>query len=231
MLESPVPIIYEDNHLLVIDKPAGLLSLPDSSGEADVLSLLKAYLVKRDHKPGQAWLATVHNLDQPVSGVMVLAKTSKAASRLSLEIRERRFDKQYLAVVHGLLEPPEAVWRDVLLKDSNSNLSFMVDSTVKGGKRSELSYRLLQYNSSGKMCLCAIDLITGRSHQIRVQFAGHGHALWGDHRYGTEADSRGQTDIALRSWQIKVKHPTQEEDMHFTAPWPQAEPWQRFQRP
>lgn len=220
----PVPVIYEDNHLLVVDKPAGLLSQEDHTGAPDILTLAKEWIRVRDNKPGDVWMGLVHRLDRPVSGVMVLAKTSKAASRISEQIRKRTVVKSYHLVCQGVPDPA-GEWSHRIRKESRSNTSRVVTSG-RGGKESRLRFRRLATTGDGKASLVHVELITGRSHQIRVQFAHMGHPLLGDRKYGS-----GPTTLeapALRSGSFTLDHPTQKDRMRFVAPLPDADPWRRF---
>lgn len=219
-----IPIIYEDNHLLVIDKPTGLLSQEDYSGEPDVLTLCKQYIKKKYNKPGDVYLGLVHRLDRPVSGVMVIARTSKAASRLSAQIRKRVIDKTYWAMVNGRT-PPFGELVHFLKKDSRTNVVKAFKSKKGGAKESRLKFQTLKQNAH--YSLVEVDLITGRPHQIRVQMAKEGFPLWGDHKYGDPSESKGK-DIALRAVKLEIEHPTKKELMTFTARIPSGQPWNFF---
>lgn len=219
-----IPIIYEDNHLLVIDKPAGLLSQEDHTGDPDVLNLCKKYIKKKYNKPGEAWMGLVHRLDRPVSGLMVLAKTSKAASRLSEQIRSHNIDKIYWAMVEGRT-PFEGILEHHLAKDSRSNHVKAFKSKKAFTKPAKLHYRTLKQNAN--YSLVEVDLITGRPHQIRVQFAEEGFPLWGDYRYG-ERNKRQGKKLGLRAVKLSFQHPTKKEIMEFSAPVPNDQPWNFF---
>jgi 23S rRNA pseudouridine1911/1915/1917 synthase len=219
-----IDIIFEDNHLLVIDKPAGLLSQEDHTGEPDVLTICKKYIKDTYDKPGNVWLGLVHRLDRPVSGVMVLAKTSKAASRLSEQIRKRTVIKIYHAVVAGKT-PPSAVWTDHLTKDSSANLS-RVSKPGGDAKESSLSFSTLSYHKESNLSLVEIDLKTGRAHQIRVQFSSRHHPVAGDQKYGPGGQKK--MDIALRAAVMRLEHPTLKTKMSFNAPLPESHPWSYF---
>lgn len=219
-----IPIIYEDNHLLVVDKPANIPCQKDISGDDDLQSLLKHYLKEKYNKPGNVFLALVQRLDRPVSGVMVLAKTSKAASRLSEQIRANKLFKRYQAVVTGKC-PPKGEWVDYLVKNPDTNISRVVAPSSKQGKKAVLRYRRFGYKNG--FSLVDIELITGRPHQIRVQFASAGFPLWGDVKYG-KAASRSRTLPALRSVEIQFEHPTRGETMAFEVEQPCDEPWSYF---
>ncbi len=220
-----IPIIYEDNHLLVIDKPAGVLSQEDHTGDPDVLNLCKQYIKKKYNKPGDVFLGLVHRLDRPVSGVMVLARTSKAASRLSYQIRKRTIQKTYWALVHGK-SPVYGELVHFLEKDNRTNTVKAYDSPKKGAKESRLKFITLKQND--RYSVVEVDLITGRPHQIRVQFAKEGNPLWGDHKYGPQNEGQGK-DIALRAVKLEIEHPTKKELMILKAPAPAGFPWNVFE--
>jgi len=170
-------ILYEDNHIIVVVKPIGILSQADHTDDPDMLSILKVYIKDKYQKPGNVFLGLVHRLDRMVSGVMVFARTSKAASRLSEQVRNHEFNKQYLAVIHGKLESGNTLV-DYLLKDESNNTTTVVNSTQDNAKYAELSYEVMDYNNN--LTLVKIDLKTGRAHQIRVQFSSRNYPLYGD---------------------------------------------------
>lgn len=219
-----IQIIYEDNHLLVVNKPPNILSQADRTGDADMLSLLKQDLKLRYAKPGNVYLGLVHRLDRPVGGVMVFAKTSKAASRLADQVRSREFKKIYLAVVHGKPKPAQRL-RHFLLKDPRTNIVAVVDEIRAGAKEAVLDYEVLE--SSRGLSLLKISLLTGRPHQIRVQLAASKHPLYGDQRYGAGFNQPGR-QIALFSHQITCLHPTRKEPMTYTAFPEMVHPWSLF---
>ena len=212
-------VIYEDNHLLVVEKPQNVLVQADNTNDLDLLTSLKKYIKEKYNKPGEVYLGLVHRLDRPVGGVMVFARTSKAASRLSNMIRMHEFEKNYLAIVEGMpLE--EGAFEDYLLKLENENKT-IVD---KNGKYSKLSYKLLGFKDG--LSLVKIKLETGRSHQIRVQFSSRGYALWGDQKYNFKVKVGEQ--IALWSYELKFKHPVRDEIMDFKCNPPLKYPWTLF---
>lgn len=219
-----IPIIYEDNHLLVVEKPVNMPTQEDNSGDMDLLNALKADLKQRYQKPGNVYLGMVHRLDRPVGGVMVFAKTSKAASRLSNAIRLRTFQKSYLAVVHGNLQEKSSKLVHYLSKNEKENKVYAVSKGYQGAKEA-----ILEYNVKAEMnnlSLVHVQLHTGRPHQIRIQFATIGHPLYGDQKYGAKVNVPGQ-QIALWSTHIGLEHPTLKETMNFynypiqhrTYPW------------
>lgn len=225
MIYRGVSILYEDNHLLVVVKPPNMLSQGDYTGDLDLLTLMKEYIKVTYSKPGNVYLGLVHRLDRPVGGVMVFAKTSKAAARLSQQIQDRDMERQYLAVVQGKPKAAQATLENYLVKDPASNLVKVVSKAAPDAKRALLSYSVL--DSTGCMSLVSVKLHTGRSHQIRVQMAHAGHPLVGDVRYGNKTKQRLQ--IALWGWRLKLTHPTRKDVMEFTALPPYDYPWSEFQ--
>ena len=201
-------IFYEDNHIIVVEKKANILSQADSTKDIDMLTIIKKYIKEKYNKPGNVYLGLVHRLDRPVGGIMVFAKTSKAASRLCEEVRNHTLKKTYLAVVHGILEKSDGTFSDYLKKLDNGNT---IVTTKDDGKYSELHYKVLAYNKKDKQTLVEINLITGRHHQIRVQFASRGYPLCGDQRYGRE----DKTQIALYAYRLEFIHPVTKENMVF----------------
>lgn len=220
-------VLYEDNHLLIVEKERNLLVQEDISGDPDLLNIGKEYLVKKYNKPGKAFLALVHRLDRPVGGVILFAKTSKAASRISNEIRLNRFDRSYLAVVRGIPEKKEGKLTDFLLKDRSKNISAVVEPGKDGSKKAILRYKVLASNPSEDLSYLSIELETGRSHQIRLQLAHMGHPIYGDQKYGQDENKVGQ-QIALWAHQLAVKHPTKDEIIKAAVNPPNEYPWKLF---
>jgi 23S rRNA pseudouridine1911/1915/1917 synthase len=214
-------VIYEDNHILVIEKPINVPMQEDSSEDMDVIRLAKEYLKNKYNKPGNVYCGLVHRLDRPVGGVVVLAKTSKAASRLSDSVRTNKMNKKYCAIVVGQL-PNEKVLKDYLIKDDKTNTSRV--TSEKYGKYSELSYKVLDRKDN--LSFIQIDLKTGRSHQIRVQFASRNCPLYGDQRYNK--DARVGQQIALWATVLSFPHPTTQEILSFESNLPNTEPWKKF---
>lgn len=213
-----IKILYEDNHIIVVVKPVNILVQADITKDVDMLTLIKKYLKEKYNKPGNVYLGLVHRLDRPVGGVMVLAKTSKAAARLSEMIRNSSFKKTYLAVVCGNLKGNGEFVDNIV----NDEFKVSIDAS---GKLSKLKYRVIA--SAQNLSLVKISLITGRKHQIRAQFAYHGYPLWGDQKYNDNASSGEQ--IALWAVNIKFKHPVRDEIMNFTSlPNLEKYPWSLF---
>ncbi|EJU20016.1 RNA pseudouridine synthase [Peptoanaerobacter stomatis] len=203
-------IIYEDNHIIVVDKIAGVLSQSDDSNDIDMLTLVKRYIKEKYNKPGEVFLGLVHRLDTVTSGVMVFARTSKAASRLSEQIRQNNMKKTYLAVFEEEIKQKQGNYTDYLLKDSKKNIVTVTKDKNKG-KIAVLNYEVLNINKG--RTLAKIELITGRSHQIRVQFSSRGYHIYGDAKYG--AKNKEKKAIALHSYELSFIHPTKKEEMTF----------------
>ena len=219
-----IEIIYEDNHLLVIDKPAGLLSQADKTKHVDLTDLCKRYLKKEYNKPGNVYLGLTHRLDRPVSGLMVLAKTSKAASRISKLIREHQLKKTYWAIVHGRT-PSKATYEHFLKKDLRINKTKAYSSKISGAKPAVLSYSTVKHIAH--YSLIEVDLITGKPHQIRVQLSKMGFPIWGDYKYGKENTNPGKS-LALRSYALVFEHPVKKKLLHIKAEIPSQQPWNLF---
>ena len=202
-------VIYEDNHLLVVEKPINIPMQEDDSKDSDLLSLCKNYIKEKYNKPGNVYLGLVHRLDRPVSGVCVFAKTSKAASRLSKQVQDHTFKKEYLAIVEDNSLKDSGHFEDYLLKDTKTN-------TVKvnpSGKLAILDYDVIKRKNN--LALVKVHLKTGRSHQIRVQFSTRNHSLWGDQRYNPNAKVGQQ--IALHACSITFNHPITNESLTFES--------------
>lgn len=222
-----IKIIFEDNHLLVVEKPVNMPTQGDNSGDLDLLTFLKKDLKVRYEKPGNVYLGLVHRLDRPVGGVMVFAKTSKAASRLSAQIREGNLEKNYLAVVRGSLKNKNGRLHNHLIKDYRRNVVAVVPESTPGAKEAWLDYWVIGEQEG--MSLLQIALGTGRSHQIRVQFAAIGHPLYGDQKYGSQVNRAGE-QLALFSFKLCLRHPVSKEYLGFRAAPPRTYPWTIFQQ-
>jgi|SRR5690625_48477 len=222
-----IPILHEDSHLLVIVKPAGLLSQRDRTGDPDLLTLCRRYLEQKQQRSGSQFLGLLHRLDRPVQGVMVLAKRPSAASHLSAQIRDRTFRKIYLAVVESET-PPNGVLVHHLVKDPSTN-HVTASKEEKPGQtqRAELSYVRLAYHPDENLTLLQIQLLTGRPHQIRVQLASEGYPLHGDKKYGSSGGERGGVP-ALFARGLKFRHPESDKPVSYTADPPDHHPWSLF---
>ena len=205
-------VIYEDNHIIVVEKPVNIPSQGDKTGDIDMLSIVKEYIKEKYNKPGEVYLGLVHRLDRPVGGIMVFARTSKAAARLSEEVRTKQFKKKYLVIADGKFEKEKGTLEDYLLKNERLNTSRVVKEGTKGSKFASLDYEVLKYNDEIDLSLVKVNLHTGRHHQIRVQLANAGHSICGDQKYGTRG--RGK-QICLWAYELTIIHPTLKEEMTF----------------
>ena len=206
-------VLYEDNHLLVVVKEQNLASCPDESGDRNLLDLLKGYVKEKYQKQGNVYIGLVHRLDRPTGGVMVFAKTSKAAGRLSEQMRSGDFEKRYLAVLNGAPNPESGKLTGWLKKNTVNNMVYLSTEGTDGAKYAALDYRVLE--KKGALALTEIKLHTGRSHQIRVQFAGIAHPVYGDMRYGGEYAQKGR--LALWAYSLTFTHPVTKERMRFIS--------------
>ena len=205
-------VIFEDNHIIVVEKIPNVPSQSDKTGDMDMLTIVKQYIKEKYNKPGNVYVGLVHRLDRPVGGIMVFAKTSKAASRLSNQVREKIIKKKYLAVVDGKFEKEKGTLEDYLYKDERNNISKVVKPTKKNAKLAKLDYEVLKYNEIKDLSLVKINLHTGRHHQIRVQLANFGHSIFGDQKYGKRG--RGK-QIRLWAYELTIQHPITKEQMTF----------------
>lgn len=203
-MKNNLEILYEDNHIIVVVKPFNILSQSDDTKDIDMLTLIKSYLKEKYNKPGNVYLGLIHRLDRPTGGIMVFAKTSKAASRLSEQIRLNLFTKKYLTIVNGYFDEKAGVFEDYILKkeDNSSVISNL-------GKYAKLEYEVLKEKSN--LSLVNIILHTGRHHQIRVQFASRNHPLYGDQRYGKSSKKQ----LALFAYYLSFNHPVTKEKLEF----------------
>ena len=219
-------ILYEDNHILVTVKPYGVPVQADASGDPDMLTLLKDYLVEKYNKPGEAYLGLVHRLDRPTGGVMVFAKTSKAAARLSEAIRNGEGEKRYLTVVEGAPRFKSDKLRCWLKKFPDQNMVKMVPELTEGAKYAELDYKQLAHDKTRNISLLSVNLITGRGHQIRVQMAANGTPILGDARYGH--GERLKLPLCLWAAELRFVHPVGGNTMDFRVYPPDTVPWNLF---
>lgn len=199
-------ILYEDNHIIVVVKPCNVLSQGDNTGDSSIMDYIKEYIKVKYNKPGNVYLGLVHRLDRPVGGIMVFAKTSKAAGRLCKAFNEHSITKRYLAIVKGKLEKNSDTLIDYIDKDKDGKAFIS-----KNGKKSILDYEVLDYNKANDCSLVSIDLKTGRHHQIRIQFASRGHYLLGDQRYGVQDNKQ----ISLFAYYLSFIHPVTKELLEF----------------
>lgn len=225
----PAPaILYEDNHLLVLNKPTGIATMGALEGEPSVVEWARADLKRRYAKPGNVYIGVVHRLDAWASGVLVLAKTSKAAARLTAQFAGRATAKQYWCVVEGDVQPTAGTWVDHLAKDDAARRVRVVSKTASGAQRAELNYAVRGRHKEGEYSWLEIELLTGRKHQIRVQCTSRGHAIVGDQKYDAATRFTPES-IALHSRSLTIQHPTRAEVLTLTAPLPGT--WRKFELP
>lgn len=217
---QPLNILYEDNHLLVVNKPAGLPTMGVSEDRPSLISRARDYIRERYHKPGNVYLGVVSRLDAPVSGAIVIARTSKAASRLNAAFRKREVQKSYLSLVEGHLKEPAGELVNFLRKDERNRRMHTTHSSSEGAQRAVLQYRVVAEMEMAS--LLEVKLETGRKHQIRVQLAKLGHPIMGDSKYGSTKSFR--EGIALHSRVVEFEHPVRRELLRFVAPLPDAWP-------
>ena len=210
-------ILYEDNHLLVVNKPAGLPTMGTPEGERTLLTVAKDYIKAKYHKPGNVYLGVMSRLDAPVTGIVLLARTSKAAARMTEQFRSRAVEKTYWALVEGV-PPPAGQYVDWLAQDERHRRMSIVNRSHTGGKEARLSFRRLSVH--GRMSLIEVELETGRKHQIRLQMSHHGYAVVGDRKYGARLTF--PAGVALHARVLVVAHPIRGEVLRFEAPLPKS---------
>ncbi len=218
-------ILYEDNHVIVVLKPQNTPSQLDESHSKDMLSMVKEYIKEKYNRPGDVYVGLVHRLDRPTGGVMVFAKTSKAASRLSAQLVSGEMKKKYLTVVSGTPKENRSHLVNYLKKNDKNNTVSVVGASVSGGKIAEMDYKLLQ--TVNNLSLLEVDLFTGRSHQIRIQLKHIGHPVFGDVKYGSLV-GKGH-NLALWAYELKFEHPTTKM-LHTFKSYPPKDmfPWKYF---
>ncbi len=220
-------ILYEDNHIIVVNKPQGVPSQPDESGDKDMLSQVKEYIKEKYNKPGEAFVGLVHRLDRPTGGAMVFAKTSKAAARLSEQMREGDFDKTYFAVVCGKPREPKGKIVSFLKKDEKTNMAVIVPQATTGAKRAELDYETLEHNPETNHSLVKVKLYSGRGHQIRVQLKSIKCPIFGDQKYGGE--NMPKFMLNLYAVELSFLHPTTKQKLIFKVyPPEENRAWNEF---
>lgn len=202
-------ILYEDNQIIVVEKKPNVLSQSDITGDLDLLTMVKSYVKEKYNKPGNVYIGLVHRLDRPVGGVMVFARTSKAAKRLNEQIKNHEFNKTYVAVLDGILKKEKDELVNYLYKDSKTGKSKVVDKDFTGGKLSKLNYEVMGYYEN--KTIVKINLITGRHHQIRLQFKHLGYPLYGDQLYG----KKNNEQIRLYAYKLEFNHPVSKEKLTF----------------
>ena len=213
-MEEDLKVIYEDNHIIVVEKPVNIPSQGDKTGDVDMLTIIKEYLKEKYNKPGNVYLGLIHRLDRPVGGVMVFAKTSKAAARLSEQVRDKVFKKKYLVIANGKFDKETGVLSDYLLKNERKNMSRVVPEGTKNSKYAELDYEILKYDAELNLSVLKINLHTGRHHQIRVQLSSRDHSIYGDQKYGGRGHGK---QICLWAYELTINHPITKEEMTFKS--------------
>lgn len=223
-MQEKLNVLYEDNQVIVVLKPQNMPSQADESGDKDLLWLVKEYVKEKYNKPGEAFIGLVHRLDRPTGGIMVFARNSKSASRLCEQIASNKMEKTYYAVCEGCPAQKSGVLINYLKKDEKNNVVKIVTQTESGCKKAELSYKVLQTNET--QSLLEIKIVTGRSHQIRVQMAGINCPLVGDNKYGK---TKSRTNLGLWAGRLEFVHPVSKKKMVFVAPPDKnKKPWKDF---
>ena len=225
MKKDQLAVLYEDNHIIIVNKRSSDLVQGDGTGDEPLDAVVRRYLKEKYNKPGDVFLGVVHRLDRPVSGCVVYARTSKALSRLSELFRTREVKKTYWAIVSDRPPGEEGVLTSYLKKNEKQNKSYVYDKEVKGSKQAELSYRLLAH--SERFYLLEVDLYTGRHHQIRAQLAAAGCPIKGDLKYGSKRSNEGG-GISLHSRRVSFIHPVKKEEIITQAPLPDDKTWRLF---
>lgn len=221
MLDPSIDVLYEDNHIIAVNKPVGLLSQPTNLEEDSLETRVKAWIKEKYQKPGNVFVGVIHRLDRPVSGILIFAKTSKALSRLNESIRSHEMEKTYYALVEGIPQKQEATLTHYLIHGEHS--SVIAHKNAKDAKEARLHYKILAKRE--KACLLQVILETGRYHQIRCQLAAIGHPIIGDLRYGAKKDQKTlsqlpQNGIALHHKHLSLLHPVTKETLIIEAPLP-----------
>ncbi len=219
-------IIFEDNHIIIVQKPSGIAVQEDESGDVALFDLVMEFIRQKYDKPGKVYLAVVHRIDRPVQGLVMFAKTSKAAARLSEMFRDRKIEKTYLAITAK--QPPqlEGTLIDYIWKDTSANRSYCYKKEKKGSKKAELHYKYLQ--ESGKNYLLQINPVTGRPHQIRAQLSGIGCPIVGDAKYGSHMPLNDRS-ICLVARRLKFIHPVKNTSLEVVSRTPKGKFWQKFE--
>ena len=226
-MKQSFKVIFEDNHLIVVNKVAGVLVQGDKTGDVSLLELVKKYIKEKYDKPGDVFLGTVHRIDRPVSGVVLFAKTSKALARLNAQFKEKDIQKTYWACVHGQPNSPEGTLINFLVKDQAKNKSRVTSERTAGAKKAELKYNMRA--RSDRYTLLEVEPKTGRHHQIRVQLSAAGFPIKGDLKYGAQR-SNPDASIHLHARMVKFMHPVSREIMEIKAPPPSDAIWDHFAR-
>lgn len=224
-MDYRLSVIYEDNHLIAVNKPAGAISQGDKTGDIPIGEQVKQYLKQKYNKPGEVYLGVVHRLDRPVSGVLLFARTSKAAARLSNMAGQREWGKRYIAITEKAPTPSEGLAEHYLRKDQQNNKSFVCQKEHIGAKYARLSYRSI--GQTDRYHTVEIELQTGRHHQIRTQLSALGAVIKGDLKYGAKR-SNPDGSICLHARELRMVHPVKKEPIRIVAPYPDLPIWQEW---
>ncbi len=208
-------VIYEDNHLIIVNKAVGEIVQGDKTGDTPLSEIVKQYIKEKYNKPGNVFCGVTHRIDRPVEGLVVFARTSKALERMNRMFREGEVHKTYHAIVEGHPEKPEGMLEDYLVSDGRINKTFVTDKSNKDAKLSRLRYRTIE--SLDRYTLLEIELLTGRKHQIRAQLAAMGHPIKGDLKYGAKRSNRNG-GISLQAHRIEFTHPVSKQPIDITLP-------------
>ena len=227
MALDPTQILFEDNHIIVVNKRASEIVQGDKTGDRTLPDEIKDYLKEKYNKPGNVFCGVVHRLDRPTSGAVIFARTSKALERLNAQFRDKETNKVYWALVEKLPSPTSGELKHFLKKNEGQNKSYPVNSSVAGAKEARLRYQLLQ--SSERYHLLEIELETGRHHQIRAQLAAIGCCIKGDVKYGAKRANKDGS-ICLHARTIQFSHPTTKEEIAISAPLPNSDVWPHFKQ-
>lgn len=220
-------VLYEDNHCIVVVKPQNVPSQEDASGDKDMLTMVKEYIKEKYNKEGEAYVGLVHRLDRPTGGIMVFAKTSKGASRLCEQIKNNEMQKTYYCITSKIPQQKADTLTHFLKKDEKNNIVRVAPRGESGIKEAKLSYKVLQTNDNDE-ALVEVKLITGRSHQIRVQFAAINCPLVGDNKYGKDK-TKASTNLGLWAGRLEFLHPVTKQKMIFAFPPDKdSSPWNKF---
>ncbi len=218
-------IIFEDNHLLVINKDAGVLVQGDKTGDTPLSDLAKAYVKEKYQKPGEVFMGVIHRIDRPVSGLVLMARTSKALERMNEQFKNREIEKKYLAIVRNRPAANTGNLVHWLIKNPETNVTKAYEKEVPNSMRSELNYKLI--GELDGFYILEVNPITGRPHQIRVQLASMNCPIVGDNKYGYPRGNKDKS-ICLHAHSVKFMHPVKKEEMQLFAALPQDNFWQKF---
>jgi 23S rRNA pseudouridine1911/1915/1917 synthase len=222
---NPIDVLFEDNHLIIVNKNPGALVQGDKTGDKTLVDHIKEFLKNKYNKPGDAYLGVIHRLDRPTSGVVIFAKTSKALTRLNQQFKERKIDKKYWAITQKNTEIKSGKLENWIIKNSKQNKSYIHSNKVPGSKVAKLEYQLIKELKN--YLLLEVILETGRHHQIRAQLSEIGFIIKGDLKYGSKRSNKDGS-IDLHAYQVVFNHPVTKKNINIKAPLPRREPWNSF---